>query len=140
MRKAVIPYIQNTLTKTGRNPCINHATASSVYIPGKLPIVTSFDVNAGHLQIEVQAGGAIVSCKAVSSNQSHAGTGPKPRRRSQSLNPLFLCDQNGAPIPTGCSSALSTYQVFRSQHGSHPAGRKRAGTGHPIPTFPHREP
>lgn len=65
---------------------------------GKLPIVTSFDVNAGHLQMEVQAGGAIVSCKAVSSNQSHAGTGPKPRR-SQSLNPLFLCDQNGVLIP-----------------------------------------
>ena len=61
---------------------------------GKLPIVTSFDVNAGHLQMEVQAGGATVSCKAVSSNQSHAGTGPKTRR-SQSLNPLFLCDQNG---------------------------------------------
>lgn len=57
---------------------------------GKLPIVTSFDVNAGHLQMEVQAGGAIVSCKAVSSNQSHAGTGPKTRRRSQSLNPLSI--------------------------------------------------
>ena len=64
---------------------------------GKLPIVTSFDVNAGHLQMEVQAGGAIVSCKAVSPTSP---TQAQVQRPAAVVNPLIPYFSVTKMVPT----------------------------------------